>query len=484
MSKSFRSEKGNTLILVLGFIVAATLMVAPLLARVNVGMLQSTTGSHAEQAYSMAESASAIYTRLFEEAAQSGLQAQDLRALAASLEASLKSNGVVEHIAVRNNGNGDPIAVEFTARWGSGSRERERVVILQLNPPASEPGGGGGTGPSSGSTGEEFYHKHGVVMNKDDFNRVFAACGAESPSENFIENNYDRAKFAEEFRNYIDFYFDDALLPDYVPKGVSSINDKVTQNRTHTIYASGAGVKYAGDIDIVRTWNSMTIDALPDGVAIEAAGDLEFSDYVSQPLTIGGHVRVGGDMAIGGGKKIHIKGDLLVKGDIEFDDNIDEIIIEGDLLVGGELTFESLKKLVVRGDLITGGSTILDDTTQDLQVGGAFVSGSSILIDRIHRIEIGRDMIAAGDIRFSGVVSHHMLVGGYMAALRDIRFSNNIHMSTNVLGGFYAGRNTIFPEWYANNGRVGTDAICIDYFPSGTGGGADASYGIGGRSSK
>lgn len=357
-----RSERGNTLVLVLGLVVVLGLLLIPLSGLLSTGMLHSATDGTTEAAFVQSESAAVIYKRLYAEAVANGNEMTE--ADARQLASGIASLGLYDRLAVDvTPATGMPEKIAFSSWSGNGPQQRGQTV--ELNMSYSEENGSG-----SGSTGEDvFYRKHAVITDKRNYDYLFTYCGVEPLNIEFFGKDYDRAKFTTEFNAYMDQYtgskFDERfasrpmpLTPLKVPDTVKTISNVKTQQSAY-IYTGngGAGIQYAGDVELRETKNTpYTISPLSSDIAIQAAGNILIPAGDTKNVVINGNLITGGNFTVSKGEQLTINGDVRVRGDMSFD-VFNEITINGNLIVNGNVSFNgSVKKVLVTGDVIIGGN--------------------------------------------------------------------------------------------------------------------------------
>ncbi|WP_185602455.1 hypothetical protein, partial [Paenibacillus sp. 598K] len=89
---------------------------------------------------------------------------------------------------------------------------------------------------------------------------------------------------------------------------------EVTEAATRVVRESEPGFRYAGHVSIADTWKTHLIAADAEGLALAAAGNLQFDGYVAD-TTLAGDVEVGGSLRADG-RRLVIQGDLRVRGDM------------------------------------------------------------------------------------------------------------------------------------------------------------------------
>lgn len=438
--KKLKSERGATLLLVMGLILILVLLMTPLLMNLNVGLLQTATDGHTEKAFDEAESAAAVYKRLFneavkvEEAKKSYLEESDAVALATNLNAArLFPNLQVTPLITTSKK-----AVEFASYSGAGQQKRGRAVQLgfeQIKTTTTE---------NSNSTSEDvFYWKHGVVMNRPNYNYIYTNVGTSPNNKNyeFISNSYPSAKYTTEFNDYMKKYTGDSFntrlahwpvvtldqpLPSLpIPAEVMAINNVSTQKSKN--FSSGDGINWAGDVNLTTSSSEVTINKLSNGNAIETTGSVTLPAWSKS--TFNGNVKVGQNFTArgnGGDRTLTINGNLMVRGNANFSDNYNAIYVKGNLLVNEDLTIGDVyTEMVVEGDLIVGKKINFSGKLVKLTVKGSISSGTSISFNNGGAIIVNGDLISGTNFYITSAFDY-LQVKGAISARENITFTNSI----------------------------------------------------------
>ncbi|GBF76935.1 hypothetical protein PA598K_05453, partial [Paenibacillus sp. 598K] len=186
-------------------------------------------------------------------------------------------------------------------------------------------------------------------------------------------------------------------------------------------------------------------------LTMNGTGTMRVSGSVSAPtLVFGGEVKV-----------VNLGGSLITNSSIMVASEVVDWQIGGHMVVGGTIDLRSLRSLQVGQSVYTSDVLVFADVKEKVTVGGSIIARSEIRFSNtVARLEIGKDMISYGSISFESITGA-LRAEGFLMALEDISFNNNIHSASNRLGGFYAGRRTSFPNWY--QWGSGKDALCIQY---------------------
>jgi len=444
--KKLKSERGATLLLVMGLILILVLLMTPLLMNLNVGLLQTATDGHTEVAFDEAESAAAVYKRLFneavkvEEAKNSHLEESDAVALATNLHtAKLFPNLQVTPLI-----SASKKAVQFASYSGTGQQKRGRAVELGFEQITST------TTETGNSTSEDvFYWKHGVVMDKSNYNNIFTNVGTSPNTKNyqFINNSYPSNNYTTEFNDYMKKYtgesfatrsaftfnawpvvtLDQPLPALPVPAEVTAISNANTNNTTLSPRDS-SGINYSGNVNFTASSSPVTINKLGNGNAIEATGSVTFT--APSQVTLKGSIKIGQDLIAdnnSGNGQFIVEGNVLVRGNAKFTQKSEYIYIKGDLLVQGDLSIGQItKEIVVDGNVIVGGNIQFPSTVEKLVVKGSLSSGSTIeFMNTVKPIIIGGNFLAGKDMNFLNTVEY-LQVKGVISAINNITFSNTV----------------------------------------------------------
>ncbi|WP_127533137.1 autotransporter outer membrane beta-barrel domain-containing protein [Paenibacillus kobensis] len=465
-----KSQRGNTLILVLGFVMILGLLIIPLTGMLNNGLLHSATDGTTEAAFIQSESAAVVYKRLYAEAQAKGTEMTE--ADARQLAAGITSLGLYDRLNVDvTPASGMPERIAFSSWSGAGQQERGQTVELQFA--YNEQTGGGGLAPKD----DVFYRKHAVITDKRNYDYLFTYCGSERPSEDFIGKNYDRAKYTTEFNEYMDRYtgsaFDERfsrrpqpLAPLAVPDTVTTIPNVKTKSTPYTYKAGGPGVKYDGDVEITETKKdspyiigTMTTPGYT-GIAIQAAGNLSIASW-NEGATINGKLVVGGSLAAPGSTSLTINGDTLIRGNMTIG-QMGLLIVKGNLIVNGNLAFTgSVGRLVVEGDLIVGGNFSIAGHISELKVQGTFSSGKDMKFTTADLISAGKwtasglidgndrnSIIAGGSFNFTQINGLKTTGDWSMASSNSFGKVSNVTLGGSFLSGSSAVFQSKVNEWF------------------------------------
>ncbi|WP_438434483.1 hypothetical protein [Gorillibacterium sp. sgz500922] len=447
--KSVKSQKGYTLLLVLGFVMLLVLLITPLAMSLNNGLLQAQTDGHSEEAFSEAESGASVYKRIFEEAARvegsrnSSLTDADARALAVNMN----SLGLFPSMTVAPVDQAGVLkSVEFASTSGEGPQKRGRVMALgfeQVTTTTTEtvtiPGG------------DTFYNKHGVVINQPRYNYVFTppaeTLSYDSPSRCTVDicNNYT-GNYAQEFNDYLKKYTGDSYplnqnammrnwqnAPLLTPLAPLAVPDQVL-NLPNTIidpvniYNRVSGLKWGGNVNLVT--QNASIGVLPSGNSMEVAGSLTLPQNTA--TTFQGGLQIGGDFIVSGNGNLTINGSVLVKGNVKWTSQYKTIWIKGNLWVQGDINFAEADSLIVDGSIIAGGKITYSKKIPAISIGGSLTSKGAITFDDQVSIKIAGDLIAAGDLSFPKTVEDGLDVNGAISAGGDILFATIERLSVGA----------------------------------------------------
>lgn len=446
MIDRLKNEKGGALILVLAALLVVSIMVIPLVALLNTGLMQAHTDAKYEQASETSESGVRILQKLLKLTADPSNTEADNRALVTSLTDQMESRNLLvstEYKLVPSTGEPGRIEVTSSCQIGTAVRKKTTPLII-LRFPKLTPGSGTGSeaGPTQNSSGDEFYYTRGAVVNypagydKTFYNNVFKWCDTDpsKQAEVLVDNNYPADKYAREFTSYTGYYLGsyydekEAAKPSLVsviqPSAsagwellvgkAGAVSNSVTQSQT-LYYNSGAGIQYPGPISIQGS--NPTLNALSNGSSVEASGSFTTGEWLGT-LTFNGHVKVGGNVTFNKFNNLRIKGDLLSRGNVVFNQGnwSDDVTIDGDLVATGDIKFYGVKKVTVKGNLIAGGTITFDNVQTALTIGGDLLAGSAITVpNSIDRTAVQGSMLAGGSIHFSGA-SSGLAVEGHLSA--------------------------------------------------------------------
>lgn len=474
MRKKLLSDRGGTLILVLGAIIVVTIMIAPLVMAMNTGHLQALTDANYEKANAKAESMAVVFQRLLLEDQDSMDSAEILKNWNNELQRqfSFCENGSMN---INEDSEGNPNEVAISCTEGTGQTARTSTVKFQLrfNP-------GGGELP--------FYQQHAVVTSYEDderrdiYNDVFYAHGTpDLQPPGFLNNEYDPEKYEQEFAEYFNRFNNRPLprvalaIPDKV-KVISDTNNELELNPNSIDNIQlNESVKAGADIkvdkfkklvvkgDLLSKKSILINNSKSNGNAeMIVEGDLIAADNITingvAKLTVKGKVIAGGTIEIGNVQGHKLENVYTVEGDmsaqnIYFNTSSLSMVSIGkwgdvnSLIVGNILHFQDMPILLVTGD-ISARSVPSRFNVPVLAAGGSFIVGSSIGIDHMGwtiakslsvggdlqttnnsliALQVGESLYANGVISMGSNKASMLRIGGSMIASGDIFFPNNVY---------------------------------------------------------
>ncbi|MFD0671634.1 hypothetical protein [Cohnella sp. GCM10027633] len=588
MIKSVRSDRGNTLVLVLGLAIVLSILVVPLVTMLGTGHRQAVMNAQYEKAHAKAESVARVFQTLLLADQNDLKNAQQIRDWASRLQTMnlCGGSGVVYDEANRN--------VTVSCTEGSGAVAETAPVKFQLNyNPSSNTGGG--TGPGSVSDGTEFYQLYSVVAHNDVvYDKTFCTKQEVGPpvklADSEISHTYDGTKYTTEFNKLIQYYTGanfttrlhaterpaaTAVIPatgapsgDYEYKdgvaGYPTVNGNLTRTgnitinvKNNTTVRVNGNIVAGGNVDVVFGNNSKlivtgvfhanAINFKNSGADLISVGQWSTDDWstgtivgndraslaatqaitfetgpayvrvsgtisanalqassasVTVNLKTGGDVvsktnmafgrvnewLIGGSVATGGlfsfsnsVDAITIGGSLYADGGIQFQNTIGntgsnpKFKVGGSVLAGGNVNFgNSTKFMTIGGDFVTTGTFYSKDLT-NIDIAGSLISAGSLTVDvDSGNLSIGGSFLSGGSISFRAVYNNFN-IDGLMGASQNITFTGNLTPGYNEFGGFYAGGNATFPNWYKYNGSNNGDcAIIVGHNPPPAGGGGSS----------
>ncbi|WP_054024139.1 hypothetical protein [Bacillus sp. FJAT-28004] len=502
MIKSFQSEKGGTLMLVFGFIVMISIVIASLAMSTSIGLLQAKTNANSEKSFTDAHSGMTVFARMYE----------DMKQIDETNNTLLNINRLVKIVngmdqlnvqaEIVNDSHNKPIAVVFKANYGNGNQVRASKLKYNLVPlhvptappivvvPTPTPGPTPSPTPPVPSTGNKVIMKNSnnTTDNKDNKNnKIFAACyilpatGQALPTSHIL-NEYTDAQFQAWFAPTADYYINHSsnvisdafqnVFTDNRFSDVAALDNNVTSSELYK-KQSGPAIVNAGTINIGEVKNStitndIVINSNSDGNSIEATGNLYFKDIVDAKVQFDGDVRVGGNLTfkqINKLSSITFKKNVLVKGNVVIGEGgtNDTIIIDGDLIVGGNLVVKnSLNNLIVTGDIIVNGDVEYNNTVLRWHVnGGMVVKGSIKATNGITSFDVKKDVVVQGGMLFTNPVAESrdgvaglFLFGGSLKVKGLLQIKNTVYGFV-VAGDVIVNQNLIFNDVIKKNFQVG-----------------------------
>ncbi|MEO3945479.1 hypothetical protein [Gorillibacterium sp. CAU 1737] len=441
--KFARSERGYTMLLVLGFVMLLALLILPLAVSLNTGFLQTKTDGHTEAAFLEAESGAVVYKRIFEEAARveearkSYLNSDDARTLAEEVNRAVLFPTLF--VRPEQDASGALASVEFAATSGEGNQKRGQVIALGFEQVTSTT-----TETVTSTDGDVFYNKHGVVINNPRYNYIFTPPNQAKPSSEsqctpYICNAYT-GNYAKEFHEYADPFLAErnplrqnermahwpgtALLSPLPPLAIPSEVEAIPSVKTKPVHAYNgtAGLAWEGDVTLVA--RDASIGTLANGLSFDVAGTLTLPEWSTTKLL--GGARIGGDFVAGGSGSgdLIIEGSVLVKGNLAFTNNYRTIHIKGDLIVNGTVQIGQAASLIVDGAFLSGEGMVFSKPISELSVGGALSSQKAMTFADLGRVSVGGDLLAGTDMVYTTTVTDGLDVSGAISAGRNLSFAS------------------------------------------------------------
>lgn len=452
MRKTLRSDRGNTLTLVLGLAIVLSILAIPLATMLSTGHRQAVMNAQYEKAHAKAESVARVFQNLLLKDQDDLKNAQQIRDWASRLQAMnlCGASSVIYDEANRN--------VTVSCTEGSGAVAETAPVKFQLNyNPSSSTGGG--SGPGSVSDGTEFYQLYSVVAHNDVvYDKTFCTkqeTGAPvklATSE--ISHTYDGTKYATEFNKLVDYYVGANFA--------ARLHASDRPAATAVIPATGAP---SGDYEY------------KDGVAgypvvngnLTRTGNLTINVKNNTTVRVNGNVIAGGkvDVVFGNNSKLIVTGifhanainfknsgaDLISVGQWSADDWSTGTIVGGDrasLAATTGITFEvgptnvRVSGTMSANTLQAGAASV----TVNLKTGGDVVGKTAISFGRVNEWTIGGSVATGGTFSFSNSVDA-ITIGGSLYADGGIQFQNTLGNTGsspkfNVGGSVLAGGNVNF----------------------------------------
>ncbi|MEV5028728.1 hypothetical protein [Paenibacillus sp. LPE1-1-1.1] len=493
MTKSRQPEKGGTLMLVFGFIVMLTLVVAPLAMSTNIGLLQAKTNANSEKSFTEAHSGMTVFARMYE----------DMKAFDESANTELNIERLVQVInqmdelnvnaeVVRDSAN-KPVAVTFQSDHGVGNQVRASTLKYSLTPlfvptappvvivPSQTPTPTPGPTPTPTApvpaAGSKVLLKNSTTAQN---NKLFAACyiqpetGQTLPLTHIL-NSFTDQQFQDWFGGTADYYINNSaaaiadafqnVFADNRFNEATALSSTVTASDVSK-YQTGPAIINAGNVNIAgssstRITQDMIVSADSNGNSVVANGDLYFKDIVDAQILFDGDVKVGGNLRfreLKANKQITFKQDVIVKGNVVIGDGgtNETIVIDGDLIVGGSLNVKNtLKNITVKGDILVAGDINYDNTILQWHVnGGMVVKGNIKATNGIASFDIKKSVAVKGSMEFLHPIAESrnnvpglFSIGGSLKVNGYLKFSNTVY-------GFVIGGDVI-----VNNDFTFTDVI-------------------------
>ncbi|CAM4239330.1 cytoskeletal protein CcmA (bactofilin family) [Paenibacillus endophyticus] len=441
MTNSLKSEKGGTLMLVFGFIVMLSIVVAPLAMSTNIGLLQAKTNANSEQSFTEAHSGMTVFARMYEDMKK----VDNTENTVANIERLVQAVNDMDELDVQavivKNSSGKPIAVTFEAKHGVGNQVRSSKLNYKLEPvyvpttpptvviPTPSPTPGPTPTPTvpAPGTGNKVLLKNSTTVQN---NKLFAACyilpatGQALPLTHIL-NTFTDTQFQGWFGDTANYYLNQSaaaitnafqnVFSDSRYSDVAALNSTVTSTEISK-YQTGPAIINAGNVNISGSPSTVitspvVINKDSNGNAVVANGNLYFKDIVKAPILFDGDVRVGGNLVfrqLDDNNTITFNHNVLVKGNVVIGEGtIDNLVIEGDLIVGGNLTVKNtFDNLIVKGDIIVAGDVNIDSTVLRWHVnGGMVVKGNMTATNGITSLDVKKSVTVKGNLKLTNPVS-------------------------------------------------------------------------------
>lgn len=456
MIKYFRSERGSTLMMVFGFILVMALLIAPLAANANIGLLQVKKSGNYETAFNKAQSAMTIFDHMYKELESNEAYPytkQDIVNLVGQID-SMKAELDLREIKLIEV-NGVPRSVVFYAEDGEGNQNRsskltyrlqQLPIIVATPPPTPTPDIPAATAtplptptPAATPKPQPTINPSStrVIQNKVINDNLFCLCTSpNSDDKSFINHSYNKSSFQAEFGYYIDYYLQDKFTQQTQYKLIASVPSTAldstipfpvvpaaSSSGTKEIVNSGAGiVGYGGSVKITHdNQDVVNISSVSEGKAIEAAGNLTIADDNWRPaMNIQGDVIVGGNLSTNANSYLTFGGNVYVAGNLNLG-NIKEAVFTGDLIVLGNLTTNnSIEVLKVQGKLIVKGDVLFGNVVSHFMVGSDMtIHGNYKSTNTIQSFEVRGKLTVAGNMNFSGTVEGLIFIHADMTVYKD-----------------------------------------------------------------
>lgn len=498
MNNYVKSEKGNTLLIVLGFVIVLSLVIAPLALRTSSGLLQAHSGGLKENAYSDAYSAMTMFAKLYEEAkletefAFGGLNSEE--AWIALMDGDITAKVLAKYpkVAITRAGSGHDAEWIFSAKSGpnvvnydqSGSYYRSGQVMYSLkasgssNPlPTLPPDTGGGDeddGPPTLPIGGKILLKAMGKSKEMQYNKMFAACTftgsgetaigqsakALIPEHLYFDNRHDdeRAgtpqdpKFNQMYGDFLDYYTNihdrvDAY-PFYsgAPKGTNdprldsakNINPNQLTGNHLSVPASAWPAAWNGSITVNGKMNDSSARIHSFSEPVFVGNDLTFRPGSNEVLNV--EVLVNAPSSNQG---FSVGGNLT----IDAGGNNAKLVIGHSAYVKGNFNASGNNnwEVVIKGDLIVGGDLNLNvNKFKHFIVEGDIIVGGSATIaasnSTENKVDIKGSLQAGGNISIAPypaiAIGKDLLSGG------KLDFTSKFERIVSI-GGSVAANNDI-----------------------------------------
>lgn len=461
MIKTFKSERGGMMLLVVGVILMAFILIVPLTMTTSTGQRQSIMDTQYEKAHTKAESVALVFQRMLIEDQADIKGVEDIHEWASRLQGM----NLCKDSSVVYNESAALVTVKCTE--GSGKVSKTSPVQFQLKYALDNGGSAGGPGAVGG---DKFYNKFPVVAkNNSDFDKVYCSAPSTSIETKYISKDYNSAKYNEEFNELLH----------------SFTQDNFTNKMTAPIFP-------------------MVIE--PEFPTGAAKGEYTYKNSVAGYPTISGSLLRDGNIRIDvdGGKTVRINGDLIASGSIYvyLGDTSSKLVVTGKMHADSISFNNSSSSLISIGkwnsdNWSTGTISNNDKSSLVARKGIAFnsgpisirvsgdVSAENIQVPSYYYISMktGGNLITSGDMTFGGVESFRIAgtvaVGGKLTFLntardlwigqsllvkQEVRFTNTVGEGRgfDVQGDIYVNGNINFDNIIKNfvvGGNVVTKGV-------------------------
>jgi hypothetical protein len=225
----------------------------------------------------------------------------------------------------------------------------------------------------------------------------------------------DPERYKEEFDAFLD------LQATHAPSANTSKLSSGTSGTGHLTSTTNEGVNYEGSINIAP----------------------------SKEIIINGDVISGSNIdfsTVGHGHKLTIKGDLIAEGQLNFVNNISNLVIEGNIIASTDITFPQISQLTVGGNIVSVGEVIFANSVTNVQVGGSIYAEQVMFgtpekpWTHLDQMKLNGSIFALEGQAYFGTINH-LEVGGGIFARTDVVMTNHIHEL--IVAGFMGAKETL-----------------------------------------
>jgi len=443
MIKTFKSERGGMMLLVVGVILMAFILIVPLTMTTSTGQRQSIMDTQYEKAHTKAESVALVFQRMLIEDQADIKGVEDIHEWASRLQGM----NLCKDSSVVYNESAALVTVKCTE--GSGKVSKTSPVQFQLKYALDNGGSAGGPGAVGG---DKFYNKFPVVAkNIDKSDKVYCTPPSVELAAKYISKDYDFAKYSEEFNELLHTFTQD----NFVKKITAPIFPTVIEPDFPTGAAKG-NYTYSSSVagyptitgSLLRDGN-ITIN-IDSGKTVRINGDLIASGSITVYLgSTSSKLVVTGKVHADSIKFSNSSSPLISVGQWDSEDWNTGKVINSDkssLVVRNGITFEQSQNLRVAGNVNAGNMNANSSVTLKMKVGGNLTTSGDMTLGIVNPLIIVGTVTVGGKLTFLNTADD-IQIGGSLLVKQNVNFKstlgNRSDKGLNVQGSVYINGDLI-----------------------------------------